>query len=64
MANDKVIMIDDTQTNARDWVGWQVRGFSPGEPEITITDGVEIKDVFTRQDFENALKKVSRKIKR
>ena len=55
-------MVDNTKTSEKRWEGWYVTSYLPGEIEETGYE--QHTDSFTKQDFEQALRKVTRKVKK
>lgn len=61
---DPDIIVDNTKTTAKVWEGWQITGYSPSGLGKAPYEDTETEETFAKQDFEKALKKVSRKVKK
>ena len=59
---ENMTVIDDMETTAKIWNGWSVRSLDNTVIQTFLPENDE--QDFTKQDFEKALKRVSRKIKK
>lgn len=62
--NNTDIIVDDTQTTAGVLEGWHILGYNPSELGVLSREDTETEGFLTKGDFEPALKKVSRKVKK
>ena len=57
---EQTTFVDNMETTADNWKGWSVEALDGTQVSLSENSGME----FTKQDFEKALKKVSRKVKK
>lgn len=61
---DHNILVDDTKTTAKVWEGWHITGYNSIGLRTAPYEDSATESAFTKQDFEKAPKKVSRKVKK